>query len=646
MKRHVTPTRPGAPLHRRMSLCCCLLFSVPAFVDTPAEASTPKVRELAELSLEQLSAIVVTSVSRREQALNSAAASIFVISAEDIRRAGVNSLPEALRLAPNLQVARTDTNQYAISARGFNNPVANRLLVLIDGRTVYSPLFSGVFWDVQDIMLENVERIEVISGPGATLWGANAVNGVINVITRSARDTQGTLVAAGGGNRQRGGAVRYGGRFGEDAYYRVYGKYMARNAAERVGGASAVDASERSQAGFRVDGGSDEQEYMVRGDAYVSNVDQLIGGERNLSGGNLLARWKQRWDDGSFLRIQSYYDYARRDQPGSFIKNLDILDFELQHGMLPASNHTLLWGGGYRYAKDDLSDVNPNAFAFIPEDRELHWYHLFVQDDWNVRPDITLTAGIKAEHNDYTGLEWLPNVRAAWSYAQDRLVWAAVSRSVRAPSRLDRELYLPGRPPYTLAGGPNFVSEVSVVYELGYRAQPSDGFSFSVTAFYHDHEKLRGMEPSANGNVLTNNMEGNTNGVEAWANYKVMKNWKLDVGWTELRQRLRARPGSVVTSSPAFVGNDPHRFITLRSSIDFTPRHEFDLVARYVGELPNPAVAAYVAMDMRLGWRVTKDMQLSLLLQNLFDDAHPEWGTAPTAVEFPRAIFLKMIWQS
>lgn len=632
------------PLRRNTLLGCCLL-AMHVF-SSAAYAKTPKAQELAELSLEQLSNIVVTSVSRREQSLASAAASVYVIRADDIRRAGSTSLPEALRLAPNLQVARTDANQYAISARGFNNPLANRLLVMIDGRTVYSPLYSGVFWDVQDLMLEDIDRIEVISGPGATLWGANAVNGVINVITRRANDTQGTLVTAGGGNFERGGTVRHGGRFSDDGYYRVYGKHLAFSPTERVNGTSTIDASERFQAGFRTDWGSAERGYTVQGDAYTNNIDQRVGGTRDLRGANLLARWNEQRADGSFLRVQTFYDHAERNQPGAFVKKLDIIDFEFQHGLQPAEGHSLLWGAGYRYANDNLSDINLDSFTFIPEDKELHWYHLFVQDEWELRPELALTLGIKGEHNDYTGLEWLPNARVAWAYTENRLLWAAVSRAVRAPSRLDREFYTPGRPPFAVAGGPNFESEVSAVYELGYRAQPTRALSFSATAFYHHHENLRGFESTSSGSTLVNNMEGSTDGMEAWGTYRVMDNWKLNVGWTELRQHLRAKAGSTLVANAFFLGNDPRRFITLRSTVDLTPRHEFDIVARYVSPLPNPAVAAYTAVDLRLGWQATQHLQLSMLLQNLFDDAHPEWGTAANAVEFPRAVFFKLIWHS
>ena len=635
------------------------LFRYPAYVvamacahaitSAAAFGKSSDVRDFADLSLEQLSNIVVTSVSKREQPLGTAAASVYVISADDIRRSGVTSLPEALRLAPNLQIARTDSNQYAISSRGFNNPIANRMLVLIDGRTVYSPLFSGVFWDVQDVMLEDVERIEVISGPGATLWGANAVNGVINVITRSAKDTQGTLATLGSGNRTTGAGARLGGEIGDNGAFRVYGKSFRRENTERAGGTPVPDSSERSQAGFRTDWGGSRRNLTVQGDAYVANIDQQVGGSRNLNGANVLARWSEQRGDGSSLRVQTYYDRAERDQPGAFHKNLDIADFEFQHGLLPAEDHNLIWGGGYRYGNDQLEDQNLAAFVFIPADKTLHWYHLFVQDEWDIRPDLALTVGIKGEHNDYSGLEWLPNVRVAYSFRPDQLVWSAISRTVRAPSRLDREFFTPGTPPYVLAGGPNFHSEVSNVYELGYRLQPADDkYSFSATAFYHQHDGLRSFDPGPGGfgGELENNIEGHTDGVEVWGSYRVTKTWKLNAGWVELRQHLHSKPGTAPVPSSALLGNDPKRWITLRSALEIGPKYEFDVTARYIGELYDPVVPAYTAVDARLGYLVTKEVQLSVLLQNLFDPSHPEWGPAVTRSEYPRGIFFELQWRS
>jgi len=607
-----------------------------------AAATTLAAADLAALTLEQLGNIVVTSVSRREQPLGSAAASIYVISAEDIRRSGATSLPEALRLAPNLFVARADTNQYAISARGFANTLANRLLVLVDGRIVYSPLFSGVFWEVQDVMLEDVERIEVISGPGATLYGANAVNGVISVITRRARDTQGALVTVGGGNRVRGSAVRYGGVLGGGGHYRTYAKFFERKHSERGNGSPILDESDQGQAGFRADWNTGNRDITVQGDVYKANVEQAVGGSRDLAGGNFLARFTQRLASGSSVQAQAYYDRVERNQPGAIREILDIFNAELQHGSQITESNQLLWGATYRRANEDLQNLAPAVLAFLPESRDLTWYSFFAQNEWRMRADLALTIGVKAEHNDYTGLEWLPSARLAWAPSPEQLVWGAVSRTVRAPSRIDRELFAPATPPFLLAGGPGFVSEVSRVYEIGYRGQPSGRLSYSMTGFYHDHERLRSQEPVI-GAAFENRISGSTKGIEAWASWRAATAWRLDAGWVELRQQLSPDAGSL--SSTAGLGNDPHRLIKLRSVFDITPRHQLDVMLRYVSELPNPSVPSYVAVDARLGWHVSPELDLSLLVQNLFDPRHPEFGTAANRAEYVRGVFLRLLWR-
>ena len=625
----------------------CTLAAAAAFALSAqqGQSAQTEARDLADLSLEQLGNILVTSASRREQPLGSAATSIFVISAEDIRRSGATSLPEALRLAPNLFVARADTNQYAISARGFANVLANRLLVLIDGRIVYSPLFSGVFWEAQDVMLEDVERIEVISGPGATLWGANAVNGVINVITRPARDTQGALVALGGGNRERGGAVRYGGTIGGGGHYRAYAKYFDRDSTKRANGTRILDESGRGQAGFRADWNTPDRTITVQGDVYQGDIEQQAGGSRDLGGANLIARWTQQLAGGSRLQGQAYYDRVERDQPGSIREVLDIVDVEIQHAVALGQRNQLVWGATYRHANEDLRNLAPAVLGFIPESRDLTWYSAFVQNEWRLRPDLALTLGVKAEHNDYTGLEWLPSARLAWAITPERLIWTALSRTARAPSRIDREFFSPAQPPFLIAGGPTFESEVARVFELGYRAQAAPTLSYSLTGFYHDHSRLRSFEPRAGGAVLENRISGSTRGIEAWGSWRVLPTWRLDAGWVELRQRLAPDSDSLSTVAASGHGNDPRRWVTLRSALDVTPRHELDVALRYVASLPNPQVPSHTALDARFGWHVSKALTLSLLLQNLFDPGHPEWGAPANRAEYGRSFFVKALWR-
>lgn len=600
--------------------------------------------ELADLSLEQLSNIKVTSVSRRAEALTDAAASIYVITAEDIRRSGARTLPEVLRLAPNLDVARADANQYAISARGFNSTLANKMLVLIDGRTVYSPLFSGVFWEAQDVVLEDIERIEIIDGPGGTLWGSNAVNGVINIITRSAKDTKGGLVAGGWGNTDRGGVVRYGNETASGLSYRLYAKNTDERQDERATGVPVDDGSYRTQAGFRADWARGIDGVTLQGDAYDSDIDQ-VPGVRKISGANVLGRWTRQFDDSSSLRVQAYFDHTERSEPGTVHDIMDTYDIEFQHAFEIAPGHRFLWGGGYRDSLDRVDNKTTIALAFVPEDRDLVLANIFAQDEIALRRDLRLIAGVKFEHNVYTGLETLPNLRLAWKPATDMLVWGEVSRAVRAPSRIDRDVLVPASPPYVLAGGANFQSEIVDVAEIGYRAQPTPALSYSLTAFHNVYEKLRSLEPTAAGPVWENKIGGNGNGAEAWGAYRVTDSWRLNAGVYFQQIDIRPNADSQDLNSLPSLGNDPHHWWNLRSALDIGAHHELDIMLREVGALPNPAVPAYTAVDARWGWHINHDLELSLVGQNLFDPHHAEWGSAATRAVFGRSAFVKLQWR-
>ena len=452
-----------------------------------ATAMAQTVRDLKELSVDQLLDIQVTSVSKRSEPLSGAPASIYVISADAIRRSGATTLPEALRLAPNLQVARADSAQYAISARGFNNAIGNKLLVLVDGRTIYTPLFSGVFWDQQDILLEDIERIEVISGPGAALWGANAVNGVINVITRPAADTQGTLINAYGGNDERGGAVRFGTAVGDGAV-RVYAKYAELDPTRNASGTPIFDDWRRGQIGFRADWKHGDDGFTVQGDAYKGDTVSrgFVGPfeltEVEVSGANLLGRWRRQTSGGGELQLQAYVDHSERDDALFYRPTADIIDLDFQYAAA-GDKHKVLWGAGYRYGHDD---VEPGFVTiFVPESRTMQWGNLFVQDEIRLSESVGATLGLKLESNDYTGVEVLPSVRLAWKASENHLIWGTIARAVRAPARYDRDVRFPGFPPFFVVGGPNFESEVANVIELGFRGQPSTQFNYTVTTFVH-----------------------------------------------------------------------------------------------------------------------------------------------------------------
>jgi len=595
---------------------------------------------LADLSLEELANVEITSVSRRPERLSQAPASIYVITAEAIHRAGVTSLPEALRLAPNLQVARVNASQYAVSARGSNNAngLGNKLLVLIDGRTVYSSAFSGVFWDQQDLMLEDVERIEVISGPGATLWGANAVNGVINVITKTAADTPGFVAILDAGNDERGASFRAGGPLGDNGHFRAYAKTVKLNNTETARGSQVTDGMERNQIGFRSDWTLGPGELTLQGDAYTGQTEQRLQFTPiAVSGSNLLGRWTQKFDGGANLSVQTYYDHTQRDDAVLYRPEISVFDFEFQHGM-PLPSQKLLWGGGYRESHDDLR--SGLFFGFVPQSESMSWKNLFVQDEIALAKTVALTLGMKLEHNDFTGTEKLPSIRLGWSLSDNQLLWGAFSRAVRAPARLDRDIRLPPSGAI-IAGGPNFVSEVANVYELGYRTQPVASFTYSATAFLHDWDNLRSGQRPPHAQVQ-NMIEGRTYGVEGWAAWQVTSAWRLSGGATTLRKDLHLKPGSTDPAGPKNLGNDPDDQWQLRSALNLPYRQKLDAAVRHVAALPDPGVPAYTAFDLRYAWQVIEGVELSLTGQNLLDSKHPEFNAAPGRSEIGRSGLLQL----
>jgi iron complex outermembrane receptor protein len=610
------------------------------------------VQDIADLSLEELANVQVTSVSKRPESLSNAASSIFVISGTDIHRSGATTLPEALRLAPNLEVARVDARNYSVTARGFSNPFENKLLVLIDGRTVYSPLFSGVYWDVQDVVMEDVERIEVISGPGATMWGANAVNGVINIITKSAAATQGALLSATIGKDERNGAVRYGGALSNGGHYRVYAKYASNDDLQTEKGSTLLTGWHRQQAGFRTDWGNETRNVTVQGDLVDGKLHQAGTADIQVRGANVLGRVNQTFADGSNATLQMYWDHTERDQPLAFVEHLDTLDLQLQHAVDLGESNRLVWGGGYRWGHDRVQ--NGPAFGFLPGALNLHWANLFAQDEFALRDNLRLTAGLKFEDNNYTGVEVLPTLRLAWNPKPSTLVWGSLSRSVRAPSRIDRDLYAPtvpavvnGVPQYGIAGGPDFESEVANVFELGYRAQPLPTLSYSATAFFGRYDKLRTLEPNPNGtgSVFRNFAHGDTRGIEAWATWQAAKNWRLMGGGVVQRIDTAANSGSRDSiGATGLATSDPSHYWMLRSSHDLADGQELDLTLRYVGALERPAVPSYTALDLRYGWRIRKGLELSLIGRNLLDPQHAEAGAAPGRHSYGRAALLKLVW--
>ena len=635
---------------RRLAVIALALLACPAGAQQPA-GTIAAAADLKKLSIEELMEIDVTSVSRRAERLNDAAAAIIVITQEEIRRSGVTSLPEALRLVNSLHVARQSQRDWAISARGFNLTTANKMLVLIDGRSVYTPLFSGVFWDVQDTLLEDVERIEVIRGPGGTLWGANAVNGIINIITKRAADTQGGLIALGAGNEERGfGAVRYGGTLGERGHYRAYAKYFDRDSMVLANGSDARDSRWMGQGGFRADWNASERDaFTFQADAYTGQSGEFVRDDTNLDGGNLLGRWARNLGEDSNLELQVYYDRTHRYIPDLFEEHLDILDLDFQHRLPVAERHDLVWGFGYRTHRDRVG--NSAAVGFFPPRRDFDLFSLFAQDEVRFLGDrLAVTAGTKLEHNDSTGLEVQPSVRAAWKASDRRTLWAAISRAVRTPTRIDEDVafFFPDGTPI-VQGNPDFESEEVLAYEVGYRIQPHPDLLVDVATFYNVYDNLRSQESLGAApfpRILLNDLEADTYGVELRTNLQPSQGWRVQVAYAWLEKELRLDPGSKNPFGGLEEGNDPEHRATLRSILDLPGGFELDGWLRYVSSLPSPIVDAYTELDLRLGWKSAEGLELSLVGQNLLHESHEEFGPAgPLREAVERSLYGKVTWR-
>ena len=656
-----------------VTLCLglCLTLSMSAATATAlVDASASTIGQLKQLNVEDLMNVEVTSVSRHPEKLIEAASAIQVITQEQIRRSGATSIPEALRLADNLQVAQKNSHDWAISARGFNTDLGNKLLVMIDGRTVYTPLYSGVFWDVQDYLLEDIDRIEVISGPGGALWGANAVNGVINIITKSAKDTQGIYVDAGGGSQPHDFAgARYGGMLGPDTSFRVYSKYFDRGDETQADGKSASDSWRQGRAGFRIDSAASGRDGLtLQGDFYDSHENEQAGGAADASGGNILGRWTRNLSNGSQLSLQSYFDQTHLADPvgplmaaglpfspaGVFYDDLTTYDVDFQHRFRVGGSNGIVWGMGFRRTHDAV--INAPALGFFPAVLDQNLYSAFVQDEIDLATSLSFTIGTKLEHNDYTGFEFEPDARLSWTLSSSQNLWAAVSRAVRTPSRIDHDLS-EGTPPYLviLKGGSDFTSEALIAYELGYRAQLTSTFTSSVSTFYNQYNDVRSTSITPVTLLpfyFANNLEGDTYGLEFSGNYQATDAWSLHAGYTLLRENLRVKPGQFDLSNGINETADPKHQVSMRSSLNLPWHIELDTGVRWVDSLlinngPTPGtVPSYFELDTRLAWHAGEHLELSLAGQNLLHNHHPEYGfPGPTQVAIERSVYGKLAWR-
>jgi iron complex outermembrane recepter protein len=633
--------------------------------DPPAAS----VSALKQMSVEELMDIEVTSVTKEPEKLLDADSAIQVVTGDDIDRSGASSIPEALELADNLEVDQKNSHDWAISARGFNTALGNKLLVLMDGRTLYTPLYSGVFWDVQDYLLEDIDRIEVISGPGGTLWGANAVNGVINITTKSAKDTQGLYAEAGAGNElEYFDAIRYGGVLAPGVYYRVYAKYTERGDEDFSDGDKASDSWKMAQTGFRMDmEKTPENTFTLQGDYYTGRENVDTGGTAAVSGANVLGRMTHDFADGSNLSLQVYFDHTYLSDPspplllgtldlapaGILTDRLDTYDLDFQHHLNLGEANRFSWGFGYRFTHDFV--VNSPSIGFLPATLNQSLFSTFAQDEITLAKDVYLTAGTKVEHNGYTGTEWEPNIRLRWDVSPKQVIWTAVSRAVRTPSRIDHDLS-EGTPPYfvLLKGGSDFESETLIAYEVGYRAQLTPKVSTSISAYYNEYDDVRSTSYTPVTVVpfyFANNLYGDTHGVEFTADYQAANWWRLHAGYDLLLENIGIKPGQTDINDAMNETADPEHQFSVRSSMDLSKTVDLDAQLRWVDTLHinNGAtvgtVPSYYELNLRIGWRPRKDLELSLVGENLLHDHHPEYGyPSPTREEISRSVYGKVAW--
>jgi iron complex outermembrane recepter protein len=647
------------------------------------------VPDVTSMSLEDLMNMQVTSVSKRTQKVADAAAAIFVITQDDIRRIGATSIPDALRIVPGLEVAQIDENKWAIGSRGFNGRFDDKLLVLIDGRSVYTPLFSGVYWNVQDVMLEDVDRIEVIRGPGATLWGANAVDGVINIITKSAKNTQGGLLTAGAGSQEATAEnARYGSKINDNTYYRVYGKYFDWYPSIDSTGTTASDGWHQLRSGFRVDSSiASADSLTVQGDIYQDNFGETLTvpsltppafsstypNNNNMSGGDVLGRWNHSFARSS-TSLQMYYDRSNLLFPTIFSDHESVYDIDFQHDIHLGESQELVWGLGYR----SIQDVNASTFtvAVTPNQSNLNQYSAFVQDTlgfFNSRMQVTV--GSKFEHNPYTGFEFEPNVRVLGTLTKEQTLWAAVSRAVRTPAITEEGLQLnagvipPNAPPLnnsplpvveSIFGSSQFGSEDLIAYEAGYRVQATTSVSLDLATFYNYYTNLRSAEPGTpilEGApvptyvvlpfVASNKMSGGTWGVEPFAEWRILPRWKLQGSYSFLQMNIHKDSTSQDPTADLPNGENPRNQYNFRSSLDLPKHIEQDLMLRYVDKLPSLNVPSYYSLDLHLGWNPLPQVRLSFNGNDLLNSQHIEFvpdfiNTLPTEVR--RTWFGSVAW--
>jgi iron complex outermembrane recepter protein len=630
-----------------MSLSCVyVILSIAVCVPFCAFSQGTDLAKLKSLSIEDLMNLEVSSVSRGPEKLSEVASAVQVITREDILRAGATSVPEALRLATNLQVAQLTSGAWIISARGFNTVFANKLLVLVDGRSVYTPLFGGVLWELQQVLLEDVEQIEVISGPGGTMWGANAVNGVINIITRKTKESLGVYLSAAGmpfaNDREQNSdkkpfgtpdllkhsfAARYGARLSDKLYARVYAQTTQRNATFLNDSTRNVDAWDVSQVGFKMEWYPDAKDIItVQGDLSMGVRDKN-NTDADFDSENVLVRWSRTVNEKADFVLQMYYDRYYRDDPGGFADELWTYDVDFQYRYKYAEGSYILSGVGYRHIQDHV--MNRSNIGLLPPYRTMPMYTAFVQNETQITKGLKLTIGSKIQHNFFTGVEFQPSIRSTLSLGTTGTLWAAISEAVRTPSRMDVDYYLFLPPDPTIVSGDadNFVSERLKAYEVGYRAQPTSSLSLSVAGFFNDYRDVYSVEflPDQTLKIM-NGSEAETWGGEFSTIYQASKGWRLRGGFTYFDKSLRPKTGR--NHDPSYLMNDVKHQFLVQSMLDVTDFLQFDVTARYLDYIPasfaTARVPEYFTFDARMAYTF-KSFEVAIVGQNLWSEQHAEF---------------------
>lgn len=634
---------------RRLA-CMAWLLILPAMAAAQASA-----QELRTLTLDELMKLDVTTVNRFAQTRWETPASVFVLTDVDIQRSGATTLPEVLRLVPGLHVAQVDGNKWAIGMRGFTDRLARAMLVLVDGRAVYDPLFAGTYWEVQDIPLDDIERIEVVRGPGGALWGANAVTGVVNIIRKPPSAAQGSAVTLLSGTADPVlASARYGGSRGKDFTYRISGEFAARSPQTNPLNLNYDDAK-RGQAGFRADWTTANGLLTFQGDAYHSVIGQRdtlttysppaaqnIVTEDPLSGGNVLARWTRTPADPRSAQVQTYYDYTSRSEL-VFQQQQHIWDVDYQQGTREG-RHEVLWGGGYRIVSG--ATQTEGTLHFDPADRTDNLFTAFAQDGVTFVPDrLSLTAGVKIEHNDYSGFEWQPNARLTWMLTPTRTATLSVTRAVRTPSRVETDFetgsFINATPTFLrLLPNPGFESEELIAYEAGYSSLVGSRVLATVSVFHNEHDNVLStvlgssfVETDAGGSRVifplqfANGLRGHSDGVETTADVRLLSWWRVTGNYSYFRLDLFKKPGGQDFSQE--VRNEagyPHHQVQLTTSIDLAKRLSIDYFFRYVSAVPTFAAPAYGTSNLRVNWRFGADLDLFVVGRNLHQATHAEFS--------------------